>query len=363
MKKTLIFLAIFALLAGYQPMFAADPSNNMLLPKDCSLTTEKLTPLWKINLIGNIAFMPQQASGGMLLVATDKSMAVVNSDNGQLAWETKIQDGCKWNVVLSSNASVCVVKTDEIMCLSLVNGSTIWTKRFGENITAQPVSNGENLYVVTGKEISAIGSAKGNLLWKREFKGFVNVTPCLANGNLFLSSLDGYCAALDARDGAIEWESKPGEQPTDALVAYGKNIYMVCDKSLFALDNATGKPIWKFVAKSKGFSPTVTDDALLYPTADKTLYCLDPKTCGKGCCLSTPKQLWQLNKSSMLPRRMAASAKKAYLVTEDGWLNVIDIQKGEVVSRHEIGMDLAKAVFLDAQVVVPGGKILTSFAS
>ena len=350
-------------MVGIIPIFAINSSNNLLLTDNCNLTTGKLTPLWKINLSGNIMFIPVQTNDGILLVATDKSIVAVNSSNGKLNWESKVDGGCKWNAVLSSNSSVCAFKTNEIISLSLSNGSILWSKKLDDNITAQPVSNGESIFVVTGKVVFAIGSARGNLVWDKTVRGVVNVAPCLSNGNIVLSSLEGYCVALDARDGAIEWESKPGEQPTDALVAYDKNIYMVCEKSLFALESTTGKPIWKFVAKSKGFSPTVTDDALLFPTSDKTLYCLDPKTCGKGCCLATPKQLWQLNKSSMLPRKIAASSKNSYLVTEDGWVQTIDTQKGDVVSRHEIGVDLTNSVFLTAQIAVSSGKSLASYAS
>ncbi len=350
-------------MVGILPTLAINSSNNLLLTDSCNLTTGKLTSLWKINLIGNVMFAPVAANDGSLIVATDKEIGVVNSNSGQLTWFSKLEGGCKWNAVLSSNSSVCAFKTNEIVCLSLHDGKSIWSKKLNDNITAQPISDGEKVYVVTGKIVSAIDSSKGNLVWDKTVRGVVNIPPCLSNGNVVHASLEGYCIALDARDGAIEWESKPGEQPTDALVAYDKNIYMVCEKSLFALDNTTGKPIWKFVAKSKGFSPTVTDDALLYPTSDKTLYCLDPKTCGKGCCLATPKQLWQLNKSSMLPRKIAASSKNSYLVTEDGWVQTIDTQKGDVVSKHEVGVDLANAVFLSTQIAVSSGKKLVSYAS
>ena len=361
--RKIVLLTFAVIFASAVPVLAGNQSNNLLLADGCQMTTEKLTPLWKINLIGNVVFTPVAANDGSLIVATDKEVGVVNSNSGLLTWFSKLEGGCKWNVVLSSNSSVCAFKTNEIVCLSLREGKTLWTRKLDDGITAQPVSDGENIYVVTGKIVYGIDSSKGNQVWEKTIKNVVNVSPCISNGKIVVSSLVGYCTALDARDGAIEWESKPGEQPTDALVTYDKNIYMVCDKSLFALDSTTGKPIWKFVAKSKGFSPTVTDDALLYPTSDKTLYSLDPKTCGKGCCLATPKQLWQLNKNSMLPGRVAASTKSAYLATEDGWVNVIDIQKGDVISKHEIGSDLANSVFLSGQVVVPAGKSLRSFAS
>lgn len=359
-----ILLIVILLLTGTAMVLAGNPSNNYLLAGDCFLATEKLTPLWKVNLTGNAIFAPFATNNGTLVFSTDKAVGVVNSNTGQLNWQLKLDNGCKWNSVLSSNNSVCAFGLDEINSLSTQDGSSLWSRKLEDNITAQPISDGERIYLVTGKTVFAFDSSRGAKVWDRTLKGAVTVSPCVSNGLVVFATLDGYCAALDVRDGAIEWESKPGEQPTDSLVSYAKNIYLVCEKSLFALDSATGKPIWKFVARSNGFSPTATDDALLYPTMDKTLYCLDPKTCGKGCCLATPKQLWQVNRSSMLPRRIESSGKNAYLTTSDGWVQVVDIQKGDLVSKHEIGLDMKNSILLpSSQVVVPYGSSLASYAS
>jgi outer membrane protein assembly factor BamB len=362
MRRTIVLL-LTAMLAFSATVLATDQSNNLLLANDCAFTSELLTPLWKVNLTGNIKFAPVNTVDGMVIVSTEKSVGVANSNSGQMLWMSIVDGGCKWNAVLSTNNSICAFRLDEMIGFSLRDGAKLWSKKLSDNITAQPVSEGEKIYVVTGKTVLAIESLNGKLSWDKTLKSVINVTPCLSNGNVILAAMDGYCVALNTRDGAIEWESKPGEQPTDSLVGYGKNIYVVCERSLFALDNATGKPIWKFVAKSNGFSPTVTEDALLYPTTDKTLYCLDPKTCGKGCCLATPKQLWQLNKSSMLPRRITTSSKFAYLTTEDGWVQVIDIVKGDLVSKHEVGLDLSSSVFLSTQALVPSGTSLRSFTN
>lgn len=362
MRRTIVLL-LTLVLAFSTTVLAAEQSNNLLLANDCALTSELLTPLWKVNLTGNIKFAPVNTIDGMVIVSTEKSVGVANSNSGQLLWMSIVDGGCKWNAVLSTNNSICAFRLDEMISFSLRDGAKLWSKKLSDNITAQPVSDGGTIFVVTGKTVLAFDSMKGARIWDRSINGVANVAPCLSKGNIVLATLDGYCAALSLKDGALEWEGKVGEQPTDSLVAYGKNIYVVCEKSLFALDNATGKPIWKFVAKSNGFSPTVTEDALLYPTADKTLYCLDPKTCGKGCCLATPKQLWQLNKSSMSPRRISASSKFAYLTTEDGWVQVIDVVKGDVVSKHEVGLDLSSSVFLTSQTLVPSGASLRSYTN
>jgi outer membrane protein assembly factor BamB len=363
MRKYLLILAAILLAFGSGFAFATNPSNNLFLVNGCNIKTEELTLLWDLNIQGNVLFPPVDAADGTVFVATDKSVAAINSNAGKILWDKAVAGGCKWNVAICSNSSIAVSGAKEVFCLNAKDGSKIWSKVLDSDISAQPVSNGTGILVVIGKTVTCMNVKTGEQTWSKDLPGFAIASPCVYGNNIYMATIEGYNAALNANDGALEWENRTGENPSDALVATEKHVYITNGRSLYAIDRKDGKPIWKFAAKDDSYAPTIVGDTVFYPSKDKTFYSLDGKNCGKGCCLQTPKQLWSLNMTSASVGRIAVSNEHAYMVTTDGWLFIIDAVKGDVVSRHNLGYDLSKTAMLKDQLVIGYGKKLTSYAN
>lgn len=143
--------------------------------------------------------------------------------------------------------------------------------------------------------IYAFDSASGALLWKLAFDHGVATTPLLIDGRIVAVSGGGEVVAVDPAKGDIAWHQTPAgalkPQPYIPSPAYSGKRMFIADNTdkLFALDATTGQTIWRKTL------PARTTTALV------------------------------INGKSLL------------LATEDGYLNWIDVDSGEVTKRVRFG--------------------------
>jgi outer membrane protein assembly factor BamB len=187
-----------------------------------------------------------------------------------------------------------------LYALDRTTGSPIWlydTKTDGSaaQFHGEPLLIGDRLVIPTDSDpkghIYSFDPASGDLLWKDAFNQGVPTTPLLIGGRVVAISAEGDVVAIDPKNGDVAWREAPagGLKPLPYIPspAYAAKQIFIADNTnkLFSLDAATGATVWRKTL------PARTNTALV--VVGKTLV----------------------------------------LGTEDGYLNWIAVDSGEVKKR------------------------------
>lgn len=115
------------------------------------------------------------------------------------------------------------------------------------------------VYTAIGKSIQCNNIVDGSLVWRREFSSnFFFSRIVEADGKIIGNGDDeGVMYALDAKTGAIVWETKTSSASGDILAQNGV-VYMIGlgDGKLHAIDIVSGKHIWKLTSPDYESSQT-----------------------------------------------------------------------------------------------------------
>lgn len=119
----------------------------------------------------------------------------------------------------------------------------------------EPLLLGERIIIPTDSDpkghLYSFDTATGDLRWKVALNHGVAATPLLIDGRVVAVSEEGEVLAVDPKDGAIVWRAVPAGSlkplPYVPSPAYaGKRIFIADNaKRLFSLDTATGATVWR----------------------------------------------------------------------------------------------------------------------
>jgi outer membrane protein assembly factor BamB len=135
----------------------------------------------------------------------------------------------------------------------------IWRASIGEGssnksalASAPIVADGKVFTVDTQAVVRAFNADTGRTVWQTQIRGEGAQSGALFgggvsydNGRLYATNGAGYAAALDATNGGIIWQVRPGSPLRGAPTVANDNVYVVSqDNQLFALNPADGKTRW-----------------------------------------------------------------------------------------------------------------------
>jgi outer membrane protein assembly factor BamB len=184
--------------------------------------------------------------------------------------------------------------------LDRTTGAPIWLYDTSADGSAaqfhgEPLLLGDRVIIPTDSDpkghLYSFDIASGDLLWKVAFNQGVSATPLLIDGRVVAVSAEGEVVAVDPKNGAAVWHSAPAGTlkplPYIPSPAYAANRIFVADNTtnLFSLDATTGATLWRKTL------PARTNTALV------------------------------------------VAGKTVVLGTEDGYLNWIAIDSGDVRKR------------------------------
>lgn len=147
-----------------------------------------------------------------------------------------------------------------VYALDRSTGKPIWiydTKADGSaaEFHGEPLVLGERVIIPSDSDpkghLYAFEIASGNLLWKIPFMQGVSTTPLSVDGRVAAVSAGGEVFAADPRKGEIVWQKAPAgalkAQPSIPSPAYaGKRIFVADNTTkVVALDAATGATVWR----------------------------------------------------------------------------------------------------------------------
>jgi outer membrane protein assembly factor BamB len=137
--------------------------------------------------------------------------------------------------------------------------SQLWRASIGSGasnksaLAAAPiVADGKVFTIDTQAVVRAFNADTGSRVWETQVRGDGAPSGALFgggvsfdNGRIYATNGAGYAAALDAGNGAVIWQVRPGGPLRGAPTVANDNAYVVTqDNQLFALNPADGKTRW-----------------------------------------------------------------------------------------------------------------------
>jgi eukaryotic-like serine/threonine-protein kinase len=147
-----------------------------------------------------------------------------------------------------------------LYALDRITGAPIWIYDTSADGSAaqfhgEPLLLGDRVVIPTDSDpkghLYSFDAASGDLLWKVPFNQGVSATPLLIDGRVVAVSAEGEVVAVDPKNGAAVWhEVLAGTLKALPFIpspAYAANRIFVADNTtkLISLDAATGATIWR----------------------------------------------------------------------------------------------------------------------
>jgi outer membrane protein assembly factor BamB len=155
-----------------------------------------------------------------------------------------------------------------------------WTFTAGGLVTASPAVVQGVLYVpASDGRVYALNAKTGALIWQSVPIEAGYPSPAVVGGRVFVGTGVDVCRlyALDAATGAVLWSTPDiGGGITSPAVAAGR-VYVGAGTSLYALDVATGAPVWTAPIDGQFSSPAVAAGKV-YIGAGNKMYAVDAAT-------------------------------------------------------------------------------------
>lgn len=347
--------------------------------------------LWKANISGIQTYI--SAFGGMVFVGTNTSVVALDKDTGEVIWETKILMPRNWPIAYKIDDSHMVVESS---CLDPKTGKILWTSStfcvdtgiFNANVYSpeekmfyikvdsyieawsfSDPSNSPTLawktYVPGGGKTGigttygdgkvfpgsfenqqmALDAKTGAVLWNTLTKGPMIFSGSYYEGRFFRGGTDDntiYC--FNATNGDILWTYTPdtdGYFVTGCAVAYGMVYELNKDGYLYAIDVETGNLVWKYQGPDTilwpGF-PTIADGKIYATTGEVAAYGGKVSTSEFACLDAyTGRLIWKLPIEALAPRESVAVAYgNLYMIPGNVTAAVDSISGSEYETHNEV---------------------------
>jgi outer membrane protein assembly factor BamB len=261
--------------------------------------------------------------------------------------------------------------TRELRCLSIADGSTLWTHeqrfedyhhhKFNNPASTTPAIDADHIYLYAASADKVLLQAidhDGKTSWERSWKGLVmehgqGASPILVGdvliiGNDQLDGGDGFIMGLDRKTGKTLWEhprtnekasySTPAVVPSDRTASGKQVVFASMTYGLTAVDPDTGKLLWEitpgFQFRSVG-TPVFTD-GVLFTTVGAGGGGKDSLALDLNANPEKPETLYRLTKDIPYVPTPIAHDGRIYLWQDGGILSCIDAKSGKPIYEKRV---------------------------
>ena len=175
-----------------------------------------------------------------------------------------------------------------VCCVSLKDGSRIWSETFGGRIFSTPVyCDGILVFGCADGFIYALDAKRGSVIWCRKASKSVLASPVVMDGKVFVGSSDGIFRCLSLKDGDTVWEYPQVEGFVECrpYVDEDQVVFGTWANKLYSLDPDDGSLqwVWKCAKTSRMYSPAAvwpvkSHGKIFIAVPDRCLYVLDAVT-------------------------------------------------------------------------------------
>lgn len=312
-------------------------------------------------------------------VVTEADLPLQWSDSENVVWKTPVH-GRGWSSPIVDGEEVWLTTATEdglkmsVMCFDLASGQIRHDRLIFENAEVQPdfhvtnsyasptpVLDEDHVYVHFGSYGTACLDRKTcRVMWQRRdlpcnhFRG-AGSSPVLVDG-LLIFHMDGfdhqYAVALDSRTGATVWKKdRDVEYGTDngdfykafstpLLITVNGQQQLISPASMacMALDPHTGEEIWRvrYEEHSTTARPVFDGQRIYFSTGFGKAKMMCVRVDGTGDVTDTHVEWVQLKSIGSKPSPVLVNGL-LFDVTDDGILERIDTQSGEIVWKVRLG--------------------------
>ena len=347
--------------------------------------------LWKANVTGIQTYI--SAFDGMIFIGTNTSIVALDNETGDVIWETSVPMPRPWPIAYKIDDSHMVVESS---CLDPKTGNLLWTSStfcadtgiFNANVyspeekmfytkvdsyieawsfsdPSRPPTLAWKTYVPGGgrtgigttygdgkvfpgsfeNQQMALDAKTGAILWNTLTKGPMIFSGSYYEGRFLRGGTDDntmYC--FNATNGKILWTYTPdtdGYFTTGCAVAYGMVYELNKDGYLYAIDIETGNLVWKYQGPGTLLwpgNPTIADGKVYATTGQAAQYGGQVGTSEFACLNAYNGQLiWKLPIEALAPRESVAVAYgNLYLIPGNVTTAVDSISGSEYTSLNEV---------------------------
>lgn len=175
--------------------------------------------------------------------------------------------------------------------------------------------------------------------WTYKAGAGIDGTAAIVDGAVYIGSVDRKLHVIDAQTGKLRWSFK-ADGPVEASPTVWGNVVYTSSSigTLYALDRKTGKQLWNFEADDRiasGVTPYIAPDGarlVLVSSYDAHVYCLGAQS---------GEVRWKVKTENYVHGAAAVFEHKAIFGGCDGFLYLIDLDKGAVLKQIEIKGEVA----------------------
>ncbi len=268
------------------PQLSGDQSFNRF---SAGPAPESPDILWKTPMLDIQPYIV--AFNGKVFVTTSTAIFALDKDTGRTVWTTNLPGLGQWSAVYKIDDNRLIVGQ---YCLETETGKIFWTAN--NNFTTTNVfapgfySPTEKMFYNKGKSMVQAWdfsdpSKPPVLAWEAYVPGggSPRASVVYGDGNVFPDSYDGRQIALNARTGAVVWDTQTTGSMVFSCSYYdGKVLRGGVDNQFYAFDAKTGKILWVYNPGTEFGSwayGTAAAYGLVYElNTDGHLYALDVNT-------------------------------------------------------------------------------------
>ena len=269
------------------PQIHGDPSFTRF---SAGPAPESSDILWKTTVEGIQSYLT--AFNGKIFVTTETSVFALDKDMGATVWKTALPSSQRWSAVFKIDDNHLVIGP---YCLDPENGEILWTSNdFSAKVSywAEGVySPEEQLFYVYGDSTVqawnfSVPSEPPVMKWETYVPGSSGSGAGIqyGDGKVFPGSFEPHQMALDAKTGAVLWDTETTSAMTFSGSYYEGKLLKAgeLDNTFYCFDGETGKILWKFNPGTR-FGYWVSGSAAAYGkvyevSKDGNLYALDVNT-------------------------------------------------------------------------------------
>lgn len=154
---------------------------------------------------------------GQRLVAIERLM-------GTVEWTQDLASTATTSPGVGDGAVIVGTDDGNLFAMDLEEGTVRFTRQLNGRVSAGPTVSGTMVLVGTdtgagGGTLYALDTFDGSDLWVRDMSAPVNAHPALDGGVVYAISDNGAVLALNASDGALEWQYPVGNTPGSSLTS------------------------------------------------------------------------------------------------------------------------------------------------
>ncbi|WP_119080332.1 outer membrane protein assembly factor BamB family protein [Chitinophaga alhagiae] len=236
-------------------------------------------------------------------------------------------------VAINGNQVIYTNTNGDIAAVQLTTSKKQWRFRTGGKIYATPlVYNGYVVVPSTDGYVYCLRAASGRLAWKRPTGKAIVASAARYKELAIIAGSDGHCRAWHIPSGEQRWDfdSVKGFVETRPLVYHGKVYFGSWGNTFYALNAETGAPAWSW---TNGAASRMMSPAAVWPVAvDGKAFLVSPDRYMTVLDTETGQAIWRVQDPANNVREslgISADSNRIYAKTMQGYVIALNARSRE----------------------------------